>query len=53
MALYNRALSADEVDASYAEHVANAGGRAEPLPTRSNQNFRMVPHPRFPVFNSD
>ena len=36
IALYDRALSAHEVKACYAEHVANAGSRAEPLPTRNN-----------------
>jgi len=40
MALYNRALSLDEVNASYAEHAANASGRAAPLPT---QNYNTVP----------
>lgn len=34
--LYDRALSADEVNAIYAEHVADAGTRAEPLPNRSS-----------------
>ena len=37
IALYNRALSADENEAGYAEHAANAGGRAELLPTRNNR----------------
>lgn len=36
IALYNRALSANEIKASYAEHAASAGGRAELLPTRNN-----------------
>jgi hypothetical protein len=36
IALYNRALSANEIKASYAEHAASADGRAELLPTRSN-----------------
>ena len=37
IALYNRALSADEIKAGYAEHVASADGRVELLPTRNNQ----------------
>jgi hypothetical protein len=43
VALYNRALSADEVNASYAEHAADAGEQVGPLPTRNNmmmQRFR-------------
>ena len=35
--LYDRALSADEVEASYAKYAAKAGDLAEPLPTRNNQ----------------
>lgn len=34
--LYDRALSVAEVNAIYAENVANATARAEPLPSRSN-----------------
>jgi hypothetical protein len=37
MALYDRALTADEVNAIYAEHAANAGGRVEPLPARTSR----------------
>ena len=37
MALYDRALSADEVNAIYAENAANAGGRVEPLPARTGR----------------
>jgi beta-lactamase regulating signal transducer with metallopeptidase domain len=61
VALYNRALSADEVNASYAEHAADAASRVAPLPQRNN----MMP-PRYyrsmapvdvrtgvPVYNSD
>jgi hypothetical protein len=33
--LYNRALSAAEVNAIYAEHAADAGNRADPLPPRN------------------
>ena len=53
MALYDRMLSADEVNAIYAEHAANAGSRAEPLPQRTNQRIRMPLNSRFPVFNSE
>jgi hypothetical protein len=35
MALYDRALTADEVNAIYSENAANAGGRVEPLPART------------------
>jgi hypothetical protein len=42
MALYSRALSAKEVKARYAEHAANAGSRAEPLPTRSRANAGLL-----------
>lgn len=51
MALYDRALSADEVYASYAEHAADAGARAEPLPARSNSRRPM--RNGFRGFNSD
>lgn len=34
--LYNRALSVAEVNALYAEHAADAGGRAELFPARSD-----------------
>ncbi len=34
VALYDRALSHDEVNAIYAENAANAGSLAEPLPTQ-------------------
>jgi hypothetical protein len=40
MGLYDRALSEAEVNGVYAEHAADAGARAEPLPPRSNQIFR-------------
>lgn len=49
--LYNRALSADEVNAIYAEHAADAGGRAEPFPSRSHFPMRM--RNGFSGFNSD
>jgi len=42
MGLYNRALSVDEVNAIYAEHAADAGARAEPLPNRSS--MMRIPH---------
>jgi len=38
--LYNRALSADEVNAIYEENAAQAGGRAEPFPTRNGRPMR-------------
>ena len=50
MALYDRALSADEVNAIYAEYAANAGGRVEPLPART---IRMPLRSRFSGFNSE
>ena len=50
MALYDRALSADEVNAIYAEYAANAGGRVEPLPART---IRMPLRSRVPGFNSE
>jgi hypothetical protein len=53
MALYDRALSADEVNAIYAEHAASAGGRAEPLPTRGRQNIRPPFGSRYSGFNSE
>lgn len=34
IALYDRALSPEEISASYAEHAADAGGTCEPLPSR-------------------
>jgi hypothetical protein len=37
IALYDRALSAREVEACYAQYAASAGGQADPLPTRGNQ----------------
>jgi hypothetical protein len=37
LALYDRALSADEVNAIYIENAANAGGQADPLPTRNSR----------------
>jgi hypothetical protein len=37
MALYDRALTADEVNAIYSENAANAGGRVEPLPARTGR----------------
>lgn len=44
--LYNRALSADEVNAIYNENVANAGDRVELFrASNQNQNFRY--HPNF------
>lgn len=52
--LYDRALSEDEVNAIYAEHEADAGARAEPLPSRSDQpvGLSIAPAqglvPRFP-----
>jgi len=39
--LYDRALSEAEVNAIYAEHAADAGSRADPLPPRT--------FPRMPV----
>jgi hypothetical protein len=45
--LYDRALSADEVNAIYAEHAADAGARAEPLRNRSN----MPRMPRYGIPN--
>lgn len=53
MALYNRALSEDEIKASYAEHAANAKGQAAPLPTRARQNIRMPFDEAVPVFKSN
>jgi hypothetical protein len=53
IALYGRALSADEVNAIYAENAANAGGRAELLPARTNQNLPMQLRSRFSGFNSN
>ena len=50
MALYDRALSADEVNAIYAEYAANAGGRVEPLPARA---IRMPLRSRVSGFNSE
>ena len=41
LGLYDRALSADEVNALYAEHAADAGGRAEPFPPRMRPRFGM------------
>lgn len=45
--LYDRALSENEVNTIYAEHQADAGSRAEPLPARSNQlnNALSAPQP--------
>jgi hypothetical protein len=43
--LYDRALSAEEVNAIYTEHAADAGARAEPLPLRS-PNFNPL-RPQF------
>lgn len=40
IALYDRALSVDEINAIYSEHAANATGRAEPLPTRGRSGIR-------------
>jgi hypothetical protein len=48
--LYDRALSADEVNAIYAEYAANAGGRVEPLPART---IRMPLRSRVSGFNSE
>lgn len=45
IALYNRALSPDEIHAIYAEHAANAAGTCALLPIRS------VPPVRFPARN--
>jgi hypothetical protein len=39
VALYNRALSAKEVGAIYAEHAATAGGKADLVPTRPQPRF--------------
>jgi hypothetical protein len=39
VALYNRALSAKEVKAVYAEHAATADGKAELMSTRQNPRF--------------
>ena len=47
LGLYDRALSADEVNAIYTEHAADAGTRAEPLPNRSN----MTRMPRYGIQN--
>jgi hypothetical protein len=47
IALYGRALSADEISAICAENAANAGGRADPLPPRN------VPPPWRYRFNSE
>lgn len=48
LALYNRALSADEVNASYAENMATANGRADPLPPRGGFP-RMYPSYPYPA----
>jgi hypothetical protein len=53
VALYDRALSADEVNASYVEHAADAGSRAAPLPPRNNMMPTRYFRNGFPVFNSD
>jgi hypothetical protein len=50
LALYDRALTADEVNAIYSENAANAGGRVEPLPART---IRMPLRSRFSGFNSE
>ena len=47
IALYNRALSADEINAIYSENAANAGGRAELLPPRWSQGPGMPLRSRF------
>jgi len=39
--LYDRALPADEINAIYAEHAADASERADPLPSRMRPRFGM------------
>jgi hypothetical protein len=51
--LYNRALSAEEVNAIYTEHAADAGARAELLPPRAGFRPQMrYGLPSFPTINS-
>jgi hypothetical protein len=50
--LYDRALSADEVNAIYAEHAADAGGRAAPLPSRMRPHFGIPFQNGIRSFNS-
>ena len=52
MSLYDRALSGEEVKAIYSANAANAGGRAELLPTRSMQPFGMPMRSRLPGYDS-
>jgi hypothetical protein len=41
IALYNRALSVDEIDSIYSENAGHAGGHAELLPPRTSPPFRF------------
>jgi hypothetical protein len=51
LSLYNRALSAEEINAIYNENAGNAGGRAGPLPA-VNQYRRMNFNAQ-PIFDSE
>ena len=42
IALYNRALSANEIKTSYIEHAASADGRVELLPTRNDSRLESA-----------
>jgi hypothetical protein len=50
LALYDRALSAEEVNASFAEHAADAGSQAAPLPPRNNPRAPRYFRNGFPGF---